>query len=240
MTRLLIALLIASLSLAGCGANSAADPTAIAQAVQATVVAFPQPDPVQVEVTRIVEVPVEVTRVVEATRIVEVEITATPLPAPSAEESPASLVKYPDAQASQNEGGLILGVTGVSIVPLADMPEDFQDAVSGFDYWTDIVTVIALSVAVTNTTDSTLVVHPGQGAIVAGNQQADADLWTSDDVGGDIFAGVTKTGLVLFGLPQPVDPASLADLRYIVGAATNQDYSRIGSDFDLTVPLLQP
>ena len=78
MLRLSIALLIASLALAGCGASSAPDPAAIAQAVQATVAAVPQPDPVQVEVTRVVEV--EVTRVVEveATRVVEVQITPTP------------------------------------------------------------------------------------------------------------------------------------------------------------------
>lgn len=233
----LLSLAAVLLILAGCGAAATPDPAAIAQAVQATVAALPAPAQAPtlppVEITRVVEV--EVTRIVEATRIVEV--TAVPEPTQPPSQEPPSLVKFPDIIASQDENGMILSVDGVSIVPFADMPADFQAAVSAFDYWDNISTVIALSVVLTNTTDATLNIYPDQGVIVAGSQQADADIWSSDDVGGEIFAGVTKSGLVLFGLPQPVDLANLASIRYIVNAATDLNYSSIGQDYDLTISL---
>ena len=117
------------------------------------------------------------------------------------------------------------------------MPADFQKEISNFDYWDSVATVIALSVAVTNTNELTFNVYPNQGTLIAGNQQVDADIWTSDDVGGEIFSGVTKTGLVIFGLPNPVDIGTLDSLRYIVNGASSNDFTTHTDDFDMTIAL---
>lgn len=105
-----VSLLILSLVLFACGTS----PEEIAQIVDQTVEARPPVVEVMeetVEVTRIVEVPVEaeVTRlveteatvevIVEVTRIVEVEITSTPEPTPTATATP---IPQPTAVQEQN------------------------------------------------------------------------------------------------------------------------------------------
>jgi len=133
MTRLLIALLIAGLSLAGCGASGAADPAAIAQAVQATVASLPPPDPVQVEVTRIVQV--------EITRIVEVASTPTPEPA-----APAI------GQISQRveAGGIAMTVNSITTDP---NPSQFSSAPEGKTY-------LIVDVLIENTSGEPLSYNP--------------------------------------------------------------------------------
>ncbi len=106
-------ILILSLVLASCGTS----PEEIAQIVDQTVEARPPVVEVMeetVEVTRIVEVPVEmeVTRLVEVeatvevevevTRVVEVEITSTPEPTPTAT---ATAVPQPAANSNQGSSG---------------------------------------------------------------------------------------------------------------------------------------
>jgi len=214
------------LLLTACGSQSTPQPAGQA------------PAPV-VEVTRIVQV--KATRLVEVTRIVQVEvtrlveITATPAPSPAEPEKPQSLRQYPDLDASQEQGGITLTLNSASSLPLADMPPDFLDTIADFHYWDDIDTLIAISVTVVNNSDQILTLYPDQGTIVIGDQQAAADTWISDSVGGQIFQGVTRTGVVLFGLPRPIEQAGT--LRYIVDSPHDDQYEHHGENFDITVNL---
>jgi hypothetical protein len=247
MIRSIVLFGLVCLVLVGCGGSAqptAPDSQAIADAVSATVAALPQPEQAP---------PVEVTRVVEVTREVQVEVTriveVTAEPEPTATTEAAAAVE-PDivpaeiftrtVDISQEEGGVIVAVNKFAIAPFESLGALFANdpVVAESDYWKDMAIVVILDVSVTNGTDQTVNVYPNQGSVVVGNQQAEADIWVSEDVGGEIFAGVTQSGVVLFGLPKPVDVTTLEQIRYIVNAPTNAEtWDSLGEDYNLVLPL---
>ena len=104
------------------------------------------------------------------------------------------------------------------------------------------VTSLAVGVnfTITNNSDRDIMVYPNQGNVVIGDQQGKVDLANSNnDLGGTISPGVTKTGAISYSLSNPVDAASIENLRVLWKATDTKvenvdDYTK---DYDVTIEL---
>ncbi|AHI40555.1 hypothetical protein [Enterococcus faecalis] len=90
-----------------------------------------------------------------------------------------------------------------------------------------------------NTSDKDFNVYPDQGTLVIEGQQIDADMWFSDDLGGEILHGVTKEGLVTFSIPKISNVDNVPNIRLIWRANFDTDnYNEESSkDFDVSFDL---
>ncbi|EIB6810865.1 DUF4352 domain-containing protein, partial [Enterococcus faecalis] len=69
-----------------------------------------------------------------------------------------------------------------------------------------------------NTSDKDFNVYPDQGTLVIEGQQISADMWFSDDIGGEILRGVTKEGMVTFSIPKLSNVKNIPNIRLIWSA----------------------
>lgn len=198
------------------------------------------------EVTRIVEV----TKLVEVTKIVQAEAEPCPTCAPTS--APPTVAPEPTAAPvaelatvaigeSQDKGGVVLEVVSLSY----GTPAEYAATLDGFDKAmfesnedvTSAQSVIVLHVRVTNGTDGVISVYPDQGVFTIGNEQIDAAIFLSGDVGGDLEPDIMKEGDVLC-LVQRTAPADLSSVRYLVNAPHNADFENLadsGYEFTLQV-----
>jgi hypothetical protein len=196
------------------------------------------------EVVREVEVPVEVTRVVQVTRLVEP--TAAPTAEPATEDhTPLGGSKFAlNYLGTYESGGLEVEVIRILFGHKDELPQSFDwDEVKEFEA-VDVLGMLILRL--TNTTEVTMKVYPDQGSMVlVGSDTTEQveflDYWVGalgglDDLGGDIFSGVTKIGGFYFGVRQ-LDTAEIISARLIFDAPTNSDYDDLGADFDIALDL---
>lgn len=244
-SKILPIILIIALFLISCQAGDNTE--AISQAVQQTVQAMPTPVPITRietitnEVTRQVEIEVEVTRQVEVevTRLVEYIITATPIPTPTT----PPIENNPNVFALNNlteveNGGLTVKIERVLIANKADLPNpsQFDDSLFASD------TVGEIILSVTNNTQETIRVYPDQGSIQVNSEQielldyifADGDF--GDDLGGEIFAGVTKVGGFWFSIARSTPP-EITQIIFRFDGPFSDDLDRLGSDFEIVIDL---
>ena len=93
----------------------------------------------------------------------------------------------------------------------------------------EAVTVVAMNVIVENTIDDTVSFHPNQATLVTNTgEQVTADLWHSDDVGGEFLGKVKKEGNVLFFVAAM--PEELTEVRFIVDGPFDANYEQIAED----------
>ena len=93
----------------------------------------------------------------------------------------------------------------------------------------EAVTVVAMNVIVENTIDDTVSFHPNQATLVTNTgEQVTADLWYSDDVGGEFLGKVKKEGNVLFFVEAM--PEELTEVRFIVDGPFDVNYEQIAED----------
>lgn len=103
--------------------------------------------------------------------------------------------------------------------------EDYLDMFDGKEE----VTLVVVNVTAENTVDDTIHFYPDQGTLVTNTgEQIDADLWFSDDVGGDFLGKVKKEGNVMFMVDAM--PEELTEVRFIVGGPTNTDYEKLAEE----------
>lgn len=159
-------------------------------------------------------------------------VAATPTP-----EIPEDVIRV-EVSESQDHGGVVITVEAVVLSPYEIMPDEFKSFTEDTDYWTDVQTVGAFQISVQNTTDQTINVHPDQGTVVVGNEQVDTALFMSDDVGGEILAGVMKDGAVLFGLKRQA-PNEVTSVRYLIGGPFDNDFNDIGDDYEFEITISQ-
>ena len=220
----------------------------------------PRPEIVEVTVPVPVEVTREVTRIItQPPKAVEVTVlvtapppptytpyptytppplpTATPEPSPTPPPAEAAFLKR-DLDLELDRGGVVIRLKAISFARLEDADSELRDSLSAFSYWDDVVIVGGIELEVTNTTDKKISVLPTSGTIVAGNEQVDVDLWLSDNIGGEYFAGVMKEGLVTFGLKR-ADVAALDSIQYIIGKPYQSDpWERLtDEDYEFVIPL---
>lgn len=93
----------------------------------------------------------------------------------------------------------------------------------------EAVTVVAMNVIVENTIDDTVNFHPNQATLVTNTgEQVTADLWYSEDVGGEFLGKVRKEGNVLFFVETM--PKELTEVRFIVDGPFDANYEQIAED----------
>lgn len=93
----------------------------------------------------------------------------------------------------------------------------------------EAVTVVAMNVIVENTIDDTISFHPNQATLVTNTgEQVTADIWYSDDVGGEFLGKVKKEGNVLFFVAAM--PEELTEVRFIVDGPFDANYEQVAED----------
>lgn len=109
--------------------------------------------------------------------------------------------------------------------------EAYRDSFDGQDE----VTVIAMNMIVENTVDETINFHPNQATLVTNTgEQVTADLWFSDDVGGEFLGKVKKEGNVLFFVKAM--PEDLTDIKVVIDGPSDTNYEWIGeSRYEYTI-----
>lgn len=133
-----------------------------------------------------------------------------------------------DINESQDNGPFTVTVLNANLTELepSEMYADF------FDY--DVVTAVAIEVQVENTVGETNTIYPDQGTIVTNTgNQVDADIFFSDDVGGDFLGEVTKTGTVFFFFDG--DTENIDNVRYIIDSGHDEDWESFGEDIEFSI-----
>ncbi|WP_156111489.1 hypothetical protein [Exiguobacterium sp. ZOR0005] len=91
------------------------------------------------------------------------------------------------------------------------------------------VTIVSFNVIVENTTDETVTFYPDQARLVTNTgEQVDADLFISEDVGGEFLGKVKKEGGVLFYVDSM--PEELTEVRFIVEGPYDEQFRQIDED----------
>lgn len=215
-----------------------------------TACAAPAADPVTVEITREVPVEIEVTRMVEVetavevTRLVEVEVpvevtrlvevTAVPTPTPEPPEGGTMIGMNYVAEVEDN-GGVLIQIARVVVANKADVPQDFSRDPS-FD---DVEVVGELVFIITNNSDQTISVYPDQGTVQINSELIDlfdylfADF--GDDISGDIPPGVQLIGGLWFGIKRNA-PEDVNEITVRFNGPVDPDtFTRLGEDFEIVL-----
>lgn len=110
--------------------------------------------------------------------------------------------------------------------------------VSTFD---DRPVVAAIIFIIQNTSTKTAMVYPDQGKVVAGGEQVDLTEFMlfgtfGDDLGGDIFPGVTKIGGIWLGFKRtPVQ--DIQNMLISINAPLDENFNTIGGDYRFDIDL---
>ncbi|WP_214711566.1 MULTISPECIES: hypothetical protein [unclassified Exiguobacterium] len=109
--------------------------------------------------------------------------------------------------------------------------EAYRDSFDGQEK----VTVVAMNMIVENTIDETVNFYPDQATLVTNTEeQVTADLWFSDDVGGEFLGKVKKEGNVLFFVKAM--PEELEDVKVVIDGPSDANYQSIGeSRYEYTI-----
>ena len=235
MRRVLVLVVLAAL-LVGCGSSEGTT-----KVVKQTVL---------VKETVVVEVEKEVTVVVEKPVTVQVLVTvAAPTAEPAstampASENPPGQLRYEGLTLEQDRGGVVIRVNGVILTPIDTWTDwakaravDNPMAISMIDSILEgaPMTIALVKIQVENKTDKKVSLYPDQGTLVVGNEQVDAEVFLSDDVGGDYLGGIMKEGDVMF-LLERISATDIAKVRYLVDAAHDDKFDRLaeeGYDFEI-------
>lgn len=106
---------------------------------------------------------------------------------------------------------------------------DYVDLFGGED-----LVLLTFQVEVTNNSEDTNTIYPDQGiAVTDTGTQVDAEIFLSDDVGGDFHGEVTKTGDVFFLYEGNAEEVSSA--RYIINSGHDENFENSGEDIEFTV-----
>ena len=125
---------------------------------------------------------------------------------------------------TQESGPFKITVNKVQVATL-EVDPDYQDMFEN----KDIVTVITLEIKVENKSTETNSIYPDQAIIVTNTkEQVEADLFFSDDVGGDFIGEVIKEGDVIFILDSPAE--EITSFKYIIDGPHDEDFETIGED----------
>jgi hypothetical protein len=166
----------------------------------------------------------------------------SPTTAPTATETPLGAIDHfaLNALTSIEQSGLAIDVARVGFFSrqwllTADGEASFvtKSQFDGVDVFGEII------LRMTNTTDGKLMVYPDQGTIIIGNEQIElSDARTGigglDDLGGDIFPGVTKVGGVWFGVRRSTFE-QITSVLFAFKAPFNADFRRTGEDFEIVL-----
>lgn len=97
----------------------------------------------------------------------------------------------------------------------------------------DEVTSVVLAVEVENTSDETISFFPDQGTIVTDTkEQKEAEIFLSDEVGGDFIGQVKKKGNIIFILDSNAE--EINNVKFVLGHPSNENLENVGEDITVT------
>lgn len=97
----------------------------------------------------------------------------------------------------------------------------------------DEVTSVVLAVEVENTSDETISFFPDQGTIVTNTkEQKGAQVFLSDEVGGDFIGQVKKKGNIIFILDSNAE--EINNVKFVLGHPSNENLENIGEDITVS------
>jgi len=142
------------------------------------------------------------------------------------------LVKVKAVDETYTTGPFNINVTKVSVV-------DFQpiDSVKPVVDNRDRATLVSIAMEVENTSSETLSIYPDQGTIVVGQEQRTANMFLSEQVGGDYIGEVVKEGTVLFLLN--AEPENVSSIKYVVNPPNNGQLASVGDELTLEFDMEQ-
>lgn len=173
----------------------------------------------------------------------------TPVP-PTNTPEPTSAPSSADAWAMNNvasveTGGLSIEVARIVVGEKSALTfEDWSKLDDLLTGWADIDVVGEIIFKVTNNSDKTIDVYLDQGSVQLGSEQVDLTdymMYTTvgDDVGGEIYPGVTKIGGMWFGIKRTA-PADITNIVYRADAPSDPDtYDSLGPDIKIDMDVSQ-
>jgi hypothetical protein len=165
--------------------------------------------------------------------------TDIPPTAPPPTTEPSKNIFSWNYLAEQESGGIKVQVARVLIAEKSAYAADkFKGKV-----FEDKDVVVEIIFIVTNSTDKKAAVYPDQGTVIVGSEQVDLRSYmfsgkVGEDIGGDIFPGVTRIGGLWFGLKR----TALPDLQKLVitfNGPVGESFTKLGDDYTFTLDLSQ-
>ncbi|TVQ18448.1 MAG: hypothetical protein EA367_14805 [Leptolyngbya sp. DLM2.Bin15] len=136
------------------------------------------------------------------------------------------LIKILDVNETFTTGPFTITITKIGVTQF--QPSDVaKPAVNGRDE----VTLVSIGMKVENTSPDTLSIYPDQGTIVVGQEQQQANLLFSAQVGGSFIGEVIKEGAVAFVID--TSPEDVAAIKYVVSAPSNAQFMSVGEELTL-------
>ncbi|WP_071026053.1 hypothetical protein [Peptoniphilus raoultii] len=97
----------------------------------------------------------------------------------------------------------------------------------------DEVTSVVLAVEVENTSDETISFYPDQGTVVTNTkEQKEAEVFLSDEVGGDFIGKVVKEGNIVFILDSNAE--EINNVKFVLGSPLNSNFENVGEEITVT------
>ena len=113
-----------------------------------------------------------------------------------------------------------------TLEPLTDYKPMFGDQ--------DVATLITIEATAENTVDSTVNFYLNQAKLVTDTgQQVDADLWLSDDVGGEFLGVVKKEGSIQWVLKHD---ENIKKVTLHISGASDNNFNRLSEDLKIEIP----
>lgn len=132
---------------------------------------------------------------------------------------------------SQETGPFNINISAVQIAVL-EPSEDFKEMFDGKDK----TTIATIEMTVENTSEDDMAIYPDQGTLTTDTgKQANAEIFMSDEVGGDFFGKITKEGNVIFQIDGEAE--DISELTLIIDAPHDTDLESVGEQVKLSLPL---
>ena len=136
------------------------------------------------------------------------------------------LIKLLEANETFTTGPFTITITKIGVTQF--QPSEIAlPAVDGQEQ----VTLVSIGMRVENTSSDTLSIHPNQGTIVVGQEQQQANLFLSAQVGGEFIGEVVKEGAVAFVVDTL--PENVSSIKYVVRAPNDAQFMTAGEELTL-------
>jgi len=176
----------------------------------------------------------------------------TPEPSPTTDapsqnetNTTSAITLSDDTDQAMDLGGVEIVVKGMGLMEWPAVVDEIPEMAMfvDMDMFADATAMGLIAVEVTNNTQGNASVHPAQGTVVVGSEQVDLGryMFFSEDVGGEIFPGVTKAGNVVFALEQTAmaDLAGGTEVLYVVGGPFDGEFNRLAEgDYEFRAQVL--
>lgn len=99
----------------------------------------------------------------------------------------------------------------------------------------DEVTTIVINMTLENTSDDTISVYPEQATLTTNTgEQIEAELFLSDQIGGEFIGKVKKSGNILFVAKS--QPKDITSIKYILDGPHDQELNSLADRYTVEIP----